>query len=287
MSKQLRDLVSVAENNRDFALFSVKEGVKPFDLIRLGFSGDESFFRVSKDPQTVGLTIFHAYERPQTMNIGSSNTIVEGDLRKVRQQIMEMVNVDFGITTGGNTSIRSKDSFDYWVERTSGPRDLDSLREFEFIKAPGGDGSLFVNGQHVTLLHADDLDQWLAERNILMAKSANEEPAGNGCTIIKGEFERLEAPLIESKKDLESAAPRMGEMSFGDAIDKAFDEFLSKAGWQGLDAPSLVAEFVRFAKQDFAPSLDGLLNEAKERATEKNATRPQQEKDSKPPSWER
>lgn len=278
MAKRLRELVRLEENNRDFTLFSVNEGVKPFDLIRLGFSGDETFFRVSKDPRTVGLTIFHAYERPQTMNMGSSNTVVDGDLRKVRQQIIEMVNVDFGITTGGNTSIRNNSSFDYWVEKTSGPRDLDSLREFEFIKASGGDGSLFVNGQHITLVHADDLDQWLAERNILMERGTCEEPAGNGCTIIKGEFKRLEA---------DPPSPRMEVMSFGDAIDKAFDEFLGKTGWQGLDAPSIVAEFVRFAKQDFTPSFDSLLNEAKERATEKNAIRPQQEKDSKPPSWER
>ena len=273
MTKRLAMLFNLIENNKDCAVFTIKPEASPLDLVKLGgFEGHEVMFRVSKNPSTICITVFRDGDEPYHMSYGSSSTLVGEARRKVRELVMEMVNLDYGIVTGGSTA-RLHSSFNRLVEDTSGPRDLNSVREFELIKTPGGDCSLFVNGQHITHVHINDLDQWLMEKNILMAKDSFEEPSGNGCTIIRGEFKHPETLHQESKEDIMPVELPENNGAFATALDKCFDEFLGKTGWQGLDAPS-IAEFVRFAKQHVEPSLDDLMNEAKEKSNERNASRP-------------
>ena len=115
-----------------------------------------------------------------------------------------------------------------------------------------------------------------------MVKNAYEQPTGNGCTIVRGTFERRsDEPARDAEASQEPAT------SYSDALDKALDSFLGKTGWQGLDAPSIVVEFVRFAKQEMEPSLADLKNEAKEKSRIRNAERPDQSKDRKPQDKER
>lgn len=274
MTKRLATLFDLIENNKDCAVFTIKPEASPLDLVLLGgFEGHECMFRVSKDPATICITVFRDGDEPYHMNYGSSTTIVGEARRKVRDLIMECVNLDYGIVTGGR-STRAKSSFNRLVEDTSGPRDLNSVREFELIRTPSGDCSLFVNGQHVTHVHINDLDQWLMEKNILMVKDYFEEPSGNGCTIIRGEFKRPETLCQESKEDFTPVELSENTGDFAATLDKCFDEFLGKTGWQGLDAPSIVAEFVRFAKQHVEPSLDDLMSKAKENSNVHNASRP-------------
>lgn len=83
-----------------------------------------------------------------------------------------------------------------------------------------------------------------------------------------GIFMRAHAP---ERADLAQAEPRMEAEVFSATIDKRLDEFLGKTGWQSMDPPSIVAEFVRFAKSRMEPSLDDLASEARARKARKDA----------------
>ena len=283
MAKRLSQLFDLIENSKDCVVFTIKPETSPLDLVRLGgFEGHECMFRMSKNPRTTCITIFRDGDEPYHMSYGSSTDMVEEDRRKVRDLVMECVALDYGITFGADV-MRDNSTFRYWVEKTSGERDLDSPREFELIKAPGGDCSLFVNGQHILKTNVSHLDRWLNEKDILLVKNSYEEPAGNGCTITRGQFKRLDTPMREEPLE----KPRESSMSFSDAIDKALDSFMKKHGWQGLGAEEGIREFVRYAKSDLEPSLDDLMAEAKGKAVKKNAGRIEQEKPHKSKEPER
>lgn len=165
MEKRLCDLVQLVENNHSCAILEVKPDTKPFDLIRLGgFNGDETMFRVSKDPDTISVTIFREGEKPFSMSYGGSVTLVSENEKTMRRLILECVNLDYGIFTdrpyGGM-------DFDMLVEETSGERTLDSPRRFD-LRRGGADCSLFVNDQHIALIDKDKLETWLGDRNIQM-----------------------------------------------------------------------------------------------------------------------
>ena len=382
MTKRLCELFQIESNTKDCVVFTLKPETSPLDLVKLGgFEGHECMLRMSKNRDTTCITVFRDGDEPYHMNYGSSTTLVGEDRRKVRDLIMEMANLDFGIVTGGR-GVRSGSDFDRLVERTSGPRDLDSLREFELIKTPAGDGSLFVNNQHVAHVCVRDIDQWLAERNIAMLRGSYEQPSGNGCTIVKGEFRRMEterrigviqngvvypgmsaqgliykdeaafekgegicyvpeygldpdaatvsggflvdecetytySDIVRACEGNEEAArqvfarldwqhpetlyreslddfmpeapssPQVDARVFSDALDKAFNSFLAKTGWRGLDAATAVGEFVRFAKQDLEPSLDDLMTNARVKAAERNGERSETREPRKTPEMGR
>lgn len=280
MNKRLCDLVQLESNTKDCAVFTVKPETSPLDLVKLGgFEGHECMFRMSKDPNTVCITVFRDGDEPYHMNYGSSTTLVSEDRRKVRDLIRECVNLDFGIFTNGG-----RGGYSQSVEATLGDRDPMSPKNYELQRSDDR-YSLFVNDQHIVVTRPDELETWLEDRGLMLEISSTR--TSGLCPVDYGKMVRIDAP--EQANAIESAQTELivGSASFGDAIDKAFDEFLGKTGWQGLDAPSIVAEFVRFVKQDFAPSLDGLLNEAKERASEKNARRPEREKSHKSQEAER
>lgn len=274
MNKRLADLVQLESNTKDCAVFTVKPETSPMDLVKLGgFEGHECMFRMSKDPNTTCITVFRDGDEPYHMNYGSSTTLVSEDRRKVRSLIMECVSLDFGIFTSGEW--HGAHGFDEMVKATTGHRDLDSGRMFE-IQRSGNDCSLFVNHQHIGHIRHDQLDEWVAERNIKMDVQQTRGFAPNRTSI--GIFTRAHAP---ERADLAQAEPHVEPGAFGEVLDKALDSFLGKTGWQGLDAPSIVVEFVRFAKQDMEPSLDDLKNEAKEKARTRNAERADQAKSRK------
>ncbi|MBR5458016.1 MAG: hypothetical protein IKV56_04550, partial [Kiritimatiellae bacterium] len=77
----------------------------------------------------------------------------------------------------------------------------------------------------------------------------------------------------ESKEDFAPAAPPVEQSDFATTLDKCFDEFLGKTGWQGMDPPNIVAEFVRFAKKQVEPSSEDLKEKAKANSQAKNAGR--------------
>ncbi len=272
MKERLCSLVELAENNKDCVVLAVKDDVKPLDLIRLGgFSGDETMFRMSKDPSTIGVTVFNREGRSYTLNVGSSNTVVSGDLRQARDQIMQCVNLDFGIFTQGEW--RNGHNFDQMVEMTLGPRDLDSPRRFELYRS-GGSCSLYVNNMHIANIDYKNLDEWLAERNI---RIEIQETKGFGADRTSvGTMVRASTPETlyqEPKEDIEPASPQAEQGDFSAMLDKCFDEFLKTDGWQRMDQPSVVCEFVMFAKKQVEPSLEDLKEKAREKTSERNAIR--------------
>lgn len=276
MNKRLCQLFQLESNTKDCAVFIRKPEVSPLDLVKLGgFEGHEVMLRISKDPSTICITVFRDGDEPYHMSYGSSTTLVGEARRKVRDLVMEMANLDFGIVTGGR-GVRAKSSFERLVEMTSGPRDLNTLREFELIKTPAGDGSLFVNDQHITHIRERDLEDWLDEKGIRMVRSTYEEPSGNGCTVVKGTFEQRFDGLVKDAEALQEPAK-----SFSEAIDEAVEIFMTKGGWQGLSPEQSVQEFARFMKQIAEPSLDEMMDKAKEKAEARNADRPSRTKEGK------
>ena len=322
-------------------------------------------FRMSKDPSTVSITVFREGEEPYSMNYGSSTTLVSENMKKIRNLVMECVNLDFGIFTHGG-----RGAFKQSVEATLGHRDPYSPKNYELQRA-GDRYSLFVNDQHIVVTRPADFESWLEERGLAleiqstrntglcpvdfgkmmrvdvpgrtgMIKNGVVYPGQSGQGLIfkdetafsnkegvcyipergldlatktpdggyllaecdsftyeqilqacdgneeaaKQVFEGLdwqypETLFLESQEDFSQEVPLVEARAFADAIDKAFDSFLGKTGWQGLDTPSAVAEFVRFAKHDMEPSLDDLMNRAKEKAAEKNDSRLDQPKEHK------
>ena len=181
MGRRLSSMVELIENNRDCAVFAVKEGTSSLDLVKLGgFEGHECMFRMSKDPNTTCITVFRDGDEPYHMTYGSSTTVVPEDRRKVRDLIMECVGVDFGIFTRGEHH-RGWD-YDEMVEATTGHRDLDSEREIE-IQCSGGRCSLFVNRQPVGHVRQDRLGRWLAERGAVLDGWDGGEPFASGTVM--------------------------------------------------------------------------------------------------------
>ena len=361
MGKRLCEMVSLEENSKDCVLLKVKDDVNPIDLIRLGFSGTETMFRVTKGNTQSTITIFRSEkERLESIEVGSTTSYVSGSMRKVRREILECVGLDFGIFTRGEW--HNGHSFAEMVQMTSGPRDLDSPRRFELYRA-GNSASLFVNGMHIGHIDYRNLDEWLAERNIrievqetegfgsdranagFMVRASTPERMGeikNGLVypvrsaqglVYKDEaaFEKREGACYipewgfdpegavppggflleecetytyddilrvcegneeaakqvfaglewqypetlyeESKDDFAAATLPVEQGDFATMLDRCFDEFLGKTGWQGMDPPSIVAEFVRFAKKQVEPSSEDLKEKAKANSQAKNAGR--------------
>lgn len=274
MAKRLCDLFELVENNKDCAVFTVKPETSPLDLVKLGgFEGHECMFRMSKDPSTTCITIFREGDVPYHMNYGSSTTLVGEDRRKVRDLVMECVNLYYGIFTHGG-----RGGFNQSVEATLGARDPNLPKNYELQR--GGDRySLFVNDQHITVRDPDEFETWLQDKGLALEISTTRT---NGrCSVDYGKMVRTDAPekanevgqvrdnliLDNSKIDIEA---------FGDALDKCFDKFLDVSGWRGMDSPSVVIEFIRFAKQELQPSLDDLMIEAKGKVKAKNTNRDNQ-----------
>ncbi len=271
MNKRLADLVQLESNTKDCAVFTMKPETSPMDLVKLGgFEGHECMFRMSKDPNTTCITVFRDGDEPYHMNYGSSTTLVSEDRRKVRGLIMECVNLDFGIFTHGEW--HNGKTFDQLVAETLGDRDAHSPKKYELQR--GRDRySLFVNDQHIVVTEPADFESWLEDRGLALEISSTR--TDGLCPVDYGKMIRADAP------DRAQAEAHIEASAFGEALDKALDSFLGKTGWQGLDAPSIVVEFVRFAKQDMEPSLDDLKNEAKEKARTRNAGRADEAKDRK------
>lgn len=201
MEKRLCDLCELVENNKYGAVLAVKEDTQPFDLIRLGgFDGDERMFRMSKDPDTVSITVFRDGRPPYTMSYGASNSLVTQSEKRVRNQVMECVNLDFGIFT--DRPFGGKD-FDLLVGETCGERTLDSPRHFE-LQHGAGYFSLFVNGQHIALIDKGKLESWLDERNIRLDITRS-----NGRTDW-GTMRRRDVPIREEQSVPHTVIARFG-----------------------------------------------------------------------------
>lgn len=279
MSKRLCDMVQLESNTKDCAVFTVKPETSPMDLVKLGgFEGHECMFRMSKDPNTVCITVFRDGDEPYHMNYGSSTTLVSEDRRKVRELIMECVNLDFGIFTDGG-----RGEFGQLVEATLGDRDPSSPKNYELQHARDR-YSLFVNDQHIVVTNPDDFETWLEDRGLALEVSSTR--TSGLCPVDFGKMIRVDAPERANAVENAQAEPLAGKESFGDALDKAFDEFLGKTGWQGMDTPSAVCEFVRFAKHRMEPSLDELVGKAKDKAQAQNASRSNQGKSRRSPEAE-
>lgn len=268
--KRLCDLVNLEENSRSCVVLTMKPETKPLDLIRLGgFDGSETMFRMTKDPHTTSISVFRDGQPPYHMNYGSSNTLVEEGCRKVRNLVMECVNLDFGIPTHEPIIMSS---FDVMVDKTSGERNLDSPRHFE-LKRASSYSSLFVNEQHIANIPHEQLNTWLAERNIRL-EILDVEHKGS-VDVKKGNMCRAFAP--EQQQGIEAPAePSGAQERYERAIDEAGKAFLVEGGWQGKDAAGVVQAFAEFAKKRGIAadhSLDDTAGKAKEKAAERNANR--------------
>ena len=270
--KRLCDLVNLEENSRDCVVLTLKPETQPMDLIRLGgFDGTENCFRMSKDPKITSITVFRSggLVIPYSMNYGVSNTLVGEDRRKVRDQVMECVNLDFGIFTHGPIAVNR---FNELVEATMGERTLNSKRAFTLKQTPSY-ASLFVNEQHIDNIPSEHLDTWLAERNIRL-EVLDVEHSGN-VDVTKGYMRR--AVVLENLQDIDAPAkPLSDQERYEKALDEAGRAFLAEGGWQGKDAAGVVQAFSEFAKRrglDADPSLDDAVSKAKKRAQEHNTNR--------------
>ena len=270
--KRLCDLVNLEENSRDCVVLTVKPETQPMDLIRLGgFDGTENCFRMSKDPKITSITVFRSggLVVPYSMNYGVSNTLVGEDRRKVRDQVMECVNLDFGIFTHGPIAVNR---FNELVEATMGERTLNSKRAFTLKQTPSY-ASLFVNDQHIDNIPSEHLDTWFDERNIRL-EVLDEEHSGN-VDVTKGYMRR--AVVLENLQDIDAPAKPLSEQErYEKALDEAGRAFLAEGGWQGKDAAGVVQAFSEFAKRrglDADPSLDDAVSKAKKRAQEHNTNR--------------
>ena len=271
--KRLCDLVNLEENSRDCVVLTLKPETQPMDLIRLGgFDGTENCFRMSKDPKITTITVFRSggLVIPYSMNYGVSNTLVGEDRRKVRDQVMECVNLDFGIFTHGPIAVSR---FNELVEATMGERTLNSKRAFTLKQTPSY-ASLFVNDQHIANIPSMHLETWLAEHNILL-EVLDVEHKGS-VDVEKGYMRR--AVVLENLQDIDSPAakPLSEQERYEKALDEAGKAFLAEGGWQGKDAAGVVQAFTEFAKKrglEANPSLDDAVNKAKEKAAEHNANR--------------
>ena len=270
--KRLCDLVNLEENSRDCVVLTLKPETQPMDLIRLGgFDGTENCFRMSKDPKITTITVFRSggLVIPYSMNYGVSNTLVGEDRRKVRDQVMECVNLDFGIFTHEPIAVSR---FNELVEATMGERTLNSKRSFTLKQTPSY-ASLFVNGQHIDNIPSEGLDTWFAERNIRL-EVLDEEHSGN-VDVTKGYMRR--AVVLENLQDIDAPAkPLSDQERYEKAIDEAGRAFLAEGDWQGKDAAGVVQAFSEFAKRrglDADPSLDDAVSKAKKRAQEHNTNR--------------
>ena len=162
MKKRLCDLVDLVENSKDCVVLALKDSTTPMDLIRLGgFNGDETMFRMTKSKGTTSITIFRDGEKPFSMSMGHSTTVLAENMRVARSLICECVHLDFGICTHEAYQNRYKEA----VEATVGMRDLDSHRYFELQRAPEH-CSLWVNQTHIACIRHEDLDAYFADRNI-------------------------------------------------------------------------------------------------------------------------
>ncbi len=107
--------------------------------------------------------------------------------------------------------------------------------------------------------------------DILQACEGNEEAAKQ---VFEGlEWQHPETLYAESKDDFEPAVQQAEQGDFAAMLDKCFDEFLKTDGWQRMDQPSAVCEFVIFAKKQAEPSLENLKEKAKQKSSERNASR--------------
>ena len=268
--KRLCDLVNLEENSRSCVVLTVKPETSPLDLVKLGgFEGHECMFRVSKDPRTICITVFRDGDEPYHMNYGSSNTLAGEDRLKVRNLVMECVNLDYGIATHPFNESR----FNKLVEATMGERTLNSKRAFT-LKQTHSYASLFVNDQHIDNIPSEHLDTWLAERNIRL-EVLDVERSGN-VDVTKGYMRR--AVVLENLHDIDAPAakPLSDQERYEKALDEAGRAFLAEGGWQGKDAAGVVQAFAEFAKKrglEVEPSLDDAVSKAKKRAHEQNANR--------------
>lgn len=288
MEKRLCDLVQLVENNHACAILEVKPDTKPFDLIRLGgFNGDETMFRVSKDPDSISVTIFREGEKPFSMSYGGGTTLVPENVKTMRRLILECVNLDYGIFT--NTPYGDKD-FDMLVKETSGERTLDSPRRFD-LRRGGADCSLFVNDQHIALIDKDKLETWLEDRNIQM------ELIDEGKWGDLGYLHRLTKPEQEEQVITHTVIARFGTTALvftglenpePYVVAQNYDK--ERGDWSaGSYHTNLAAAWEEAggepAKQK-EKQLDELAKEAKERASEKNAERVTADKAKKAPDLE-
>ena len=203
MRKRLCELVELIENNKDCAVFTVKQETSPLDLVKLGgFEGHECMFRMSKDPRTTCITVFRDGDEPYHMSYGSSTTLVTEDRRKVRDLITECVNLDFGIFTRGEW--HKGYTFEQLVATTLGERDVHSPKQYE-LQRGSGYCSLFVNGQHISNISNGQLDEWLSDRGVKLC------PDGIRGSIEVGHIVRADAPQQDMEPSLDDALGKAKE----------------------------------------------------------------------------
>lgn len=248
MRKRLCDLVTVDENNLDCVVLSVKFDTKPIDLINLGgFDGRETMFRVSKDPDSISVTVFKEDEKPFSFDIGSrGSTVLNNEMRKVRELILECVHLDFGIYTHGTTGTNK--SFRDLVGETLGPRNLDSERRYKINwRTDGGYASVFVNNQHVCRVPYDDVERWKVDRNIVTIQDWSR---AENRMVEYGKMERRERTLERPevfceikwcREDLKEALKREGIPATDYNVDiaaakgkRCLQERSTEEGWEIL-----------------------------------------------------
>ena len=281
--KRLCDLVEVRDNLVRSVELHVKPGTTPEDLIQLGgFEGNERKFRISKAPRQTSVTVIRDGDEPYRMDYGVVTAPVSEGREKIRDLVLECVNLDFGIYTHGGPAVWAA-----FVDKTTGPRNLDSHRRYTLRRYPER-SSLYVNNQLVApSIPNDKLGAWLGEHNIRL--EATDVEHRREMIMEYGNAHRAYVP--ERDQMIESISKALSEQDrFDQAIDEALGAFLNKTGWKDLDATAAVKEFARFAKQAspfFNQSLESAMEKAKVRAAEKNASRPDKARDSNTPEQER
>ena len=159
MEKRLRDLTELVYNSPEYAILQVKQDAEPLDLIKLGFRGNETLMRVSKDPETVLVNVFSDDAPPLRIARGSENT-VDRELSGMARKILECVNLDYGIVTNSYAK-----NFQELVENTSGYRDLGYARRYSINVNGAGRYALAVNGQNLgSFKTMEEASEWVGSR---------------------------------------------------------------------------------------------------------------------------
>ena len=159
MERRLRDVTELIYNSPEYAILQVKQNTEPLDLIKLGFRGNETLMRVSKDPETVLVHIFSNNDPPLVVSRGASST-VDRELSGMARKVLECVNLDYGIVT--NSYARN---YRELVENTSGYRDLGYARRYQISIDGAARYSLTVNGQNVgSFKTMEEASDWIDSR---------------------------------------------------------------------------------------------------------------------------
>ena len=156
MEKRLRDVTELIYNSPEYAVLQVKQGTTLLDLIKLGFRGNETTMRVSKDPETVLVSVFSDGAAPLVISRGSVST-VDRELSGMARKILECVNLDYGIVTNSYAK-----NIQELVDNTSGYRDLGYARRYRIGIDGAGRFVFSVNGQNLgSFKTMEEVSEWV------------------------------------------------------------------------------------------------------------------------------